>query len=181
MELQTVVVAREADPLAHNASTTMRRFAATTFALLAVCGSGAPTSAQRLPRVRVPAVVGLSERAALASVRRAGLVPRVTFGTSATIRRGFVFAQVPAGTVYVARGSRVEIAVSRGTPRVAVPDVVGDTFSHAVVRLRAVGLRPWLQNVVPSTRPADTVLAQTPEPGTMAVRNSAVALAVSGG
>ena len=73
------------------------------------------------------------------------------------------------------------IAVSVGKPRVKVPDVVGESFSDAVDRLGAVGLRPQIQNIVASTRPADTVLAQTPEPGATAVRGSTVALAVSSG
>jgi serine/threonine-protein kinase len=105
----------------------------------------------------------------------------VIFGTSSKVPPGFVFSQAPVGRTRVARGSRVAIAVADGKPTVKVPDVVGRIFSDAVARLAAVGLRPQLQNVVASTRPADTVLAQTPEPGTTAEKGSTVALAVSSG
>ena len=152
------------------------------FLVLAVCGSAKPGSAsETLSRVRVPAVVGISEGAAVAKLRGARLVPRVTFGRSTKVRRGFVFAQVPVGETYVAKGSAVAIAVSLGKPRVTVPDVVGENVSDAVVRLATVGLRPKIQNVVASTKPADTVLGQTPEPGTIVIKGSVVALAVSSG
>jgi eukaryotic-like serine/threonine-protein kinase len=161
---------------------TVRRLAVTGLALLAVFGSTTTRSASgNDTRVRVPAVVGMTARAARARVRAAGLVPHLIFGPSMRVRRGFVFAQEPAGKAYVERGSQVAVVVSLGKPKVRVPDVVGENFAQAVVQLRIVGLRPRLQNVVPSTRPADTVLAQTPEAGTVTARGSSVALAVSGG
>lgn len=160
----------------------MRRCAVVGLAVVVLGGLPTPSSAtQAVARVRVPAVVGVRQADAVEKVRAARLVPRVIFGTSLKVPRGFVFAQLPVGHTRVARGSRVAIAVSVGKPRVKVPDVVGESFSDAVDRLGAVGLRPQIQNIVASTRPADTVLAQTPEPGATAVRGSTVALAVSSG
>ena len=148
-------------------------------------------------RVVVPSVVGRRRDDAIAQLRRAGLHAAV-FSVPARSPRGFVVAQNPQPSSKAPKGSRVRINVSQGAPAattttgtgttttttaaatVKVPRVIGLSQSAAQRRLHAAGLRVRTAYVA-SSKPAGTVVAQRPAPGTSLRRGAAVRINVSAG
>jgi beta-lactam-binding protein with PASTA domain len=127
--------------------------------------------------VAVPDVVGKRAPAARAELRARGLTVESS-GALSSKPRGTVLRQSPAAGAQVAKGSRIAIRVSRG--RATVPDVVGQARNPAATAVRAAGLVP--QNfTVPSTQPAGTVVAQSPQAGRRVPGGSKVRLNVSSG
>jgi eukaryotic-like serine/threonine-protein kinase len=127
----------------------------------------------------VPNVVGLRLEVALEKLDAAELGAQQR-GVFSEEPRGTVVAQDPVGGGKAARNSRVRINVSRGTGRVDVPSVVGQTASDAGANLRKVGLQARVVNV-PSAEPEGTVVAQNPQAGTQLARGEFVRVNVSSG
>jgi eukaryotic-like serine/threonine-protein kinase len=140
--------------------------------------------------VAVPNLVGLSEADAGKAIDTAGLTA-VVYDVPSAEPKGFVVAQEPAAGERTARGSRVRINVSTGAQEgeeaereppstVTVGDYVGQTRKDATAAIRRAGLKPD-PKYVPSTQPADTVVAQSPKPGKTVERGSGVRINVSKG
>lgn len=144
--------------------------------------------------VVVPAVIGQMEAAATAALRRVGLrvnIARVP--ASGPVPEGSVVAQNPRGGVKAPKGSTVRLNIAAAgapaggstqtvptTGEAPVPNVVGSRDTAATARLQAAGFRVS-STPVTSTRPAGTVLTQSPAGGTTATRGSTVRITVSGG
>jgi beta-lactam-binding protein with PASTA domain/predicted Ser/Thr protein kinase len=130
--------------------------------------------------VAVPDVVGI--RASLASdkLRAQSLVPHVTQQPSADVLKGYVISQDPNAGLQVAKNTPVDLKVSSGKPKVAVPDVIGKSRDDAVSTLTAAGLKPKVVEIH-SKKPPDTVTGQFPHPGTKVTRGSPVQVNVSTG
>jgi eukaryotic-like serine/threonine-protein kinase len=141
--------------------------------------------------VAVPALIGQTEVQAGAALRRVGLRPNVVRVPSAE-PRGTVVDQNPAAGSRAPRGSTVRLNVSEGGPsagstqtvpttgQATVPNVVGMRDTDALARLQSAGFRVSSTSVS-STRPAGTVLTQSPSGGALAARGTTVAITVSGG
>ena len=141
--------------------------------------------------VAVPAVVGQTEAAATAALRRVGLrvnIARVPSESPA----GTVIAQRPQGGARAPKGSTVRLNVATRpqaggstqtvptTGEATVPNVVGLSDTDASARLQAAGFRVS-STPVSSTRPPGTVLTQSPSAGNVATRGSTVRITVSAG
>jgi eukaryotic-like serine/threonine-protein kinase len=141
--------------------------------------------------VAVPAVVGQTEAAATAALRKVGLrvnIARVPSESPA----GTVIAQRPQGGARAPKGSTVRLNVATGpqaggstqtvptTGEATVPNVVGLSDTDASARLQAAGFR-LSSTPVSSTRPPGTVLTQSPSAGNVATRGSTVRITVSAG
>jgi len=74
----------------------------------------------------------------------------------------------------------VTIYVSTGRPKTVVPDVRGQQATDAAAAIAKVGLDPDVHDVN-SLKPVNTVIAQSPGPGTRVVRGSKVRINVSKG
>jgi beta-lactam-binding protein with PASTA domain len=133
------------------------------------------------PRVEVPDVIGLSRGRAEAQLRETGL--DVELRTRS--------ATEPAGTVLELdpdAGSRVEpestvrvvVAVEPEPVLVRVARVVGLPVAQARARLREQGLRSTVTRIQ-SSRPAGTVVRQSPRAGTSAREGEVVGLEVASG
>ena len=131
------------------------------------------------PNVVVPQVVNLEQEQAEARLREAGLDPLVR-RVFAEERPGTVIAQDPPGGERARRGSDVRINVSKGTGRVAVPDLVGVRREIAEQRLERAGLEARVFEV-PAAEPEGTVVAQNPVPGRQVARDDTVRINVSTG
>jgi eukaryotic-like serine/threonine-protein kinase len=127
----------------------------------------------------VPNVVGLQEAQARERLRQNELeaAPENVFSEEPP---GTVVAQEPTQGGEVERGSPVRIAVSQGSGRVEVPDVVGLLVQEATSALEEQDLEANLVGV-PSREPEGTVVAQNPAGGNEATRGDAVRLNVSRG
>lgn len=134
--------------------------------------SGGPATAP------VPNAVGLDEAAARDRLVAAGfeVTSRDTFSDEAP---GMVVSQDPAAGADAGKGSRVTIAVSKGTGMVTVPNVVGLSRAEAEAQLSTAKLEANVVEV-PSTEVAGTVVAQNPVGG-QAREGSAVRLNVAQG
>jgi beta-lactam-binding protein with PASTA domain len=144
--------------------------------------------------VAVPAVIGQMEAAATAALRRIGLrVNIVRVPARGPVPEGSVVAQNPRGGVKAPKGSTVRLNIASAaapaggstqtvptTGEAPVPNVVGSRDTDAITRLQAAGFRAS-STPVSSTRPAGTVLTQSPVGGTTATRGSTVRITVSGG
>jgi beta-lactam-binding protein with PASTA domain/tRNA A-37 threonylcarbamoyl transferase component Bud32 len=130
--------------------------------------------------VKVPDVLGLSERDARRRIRGANLKPVLESENSASVPAGNVIRSDPGAGTEIERGSRVTLFASSGPKEVVVPDVHGSSQDDALARLQQLGLfgRPRLRA---SSEPANTVVDQTPAGGQRVNEGSTITLFVSDG
>ena len=93
---------------------------------------------------------------------------------------GIVVAQDPKAGEEIGVGAPIRINISKGTGRVDVPDVVGQTARVAAAMLRRAGLDPRPFEV-PAPEPAGTVIAQNPPGGAQATKGDRVRINVATG
>jgi serine/threonine protein kinase len=117
-------------------------------------------------RATVPRVKGLSEAAAQRRLRARHLEFAVVRAASRSVARDRVVRQRPAVGTRVDQGATVRLTVSTGPPPVKVPDVAG-----ALLHANATQIA--------SSRPAGTVISQTPSAGATLPPGSTVALSVA--
>lgn len=127
----------------------------------------------------MPRVVGLTEPQARARLAEAELEVDVDRARSDR-RAGIVFAQTPGAGTQLEEGERVEIQVSSGLERVAVPDVTELREAEARRRLEDAGFEVQVQRVF-AAAPERTVVEQEPRGGAQAAPGSTVDLKVSRG
>ncbi len=128
----------------------------------------------------VPFVEGQRWPEARKNIQDAGLRPVKVNRSHDTFAVGIVFRQSPDAGERVPKGNAVQVFVSTGKPRVAVPDVVGAREAAAEVTLRAAGLVPDTHEIF-SDRPVGTVIAQDPKGGTSVVKGGTVRINISKG
>ena len=101
--------------------------------------------------------------------------------SSTTERSGLVLSTNPPPGKTVKKGASVTLVVSSGAPqvaKVAVPNVVGQTFTAAVAALQTKGFGATEKHQA-SNKPNGTVLKQTPPVGALRKKGSTVVLTVS--
>jgi beta-lactam-binding protein with PASTA domain/predicted Ser/Thr protein kinase len=130
--------------------------------------------------VVVPFVEGQRWPQARQNIRQAGLRPNRVNRPHETVALGVVFRQNPEAGERVPKGNAVQIFVSTGKPRVAVPDVLGAREAAAIVTIRAAGLEPDAREIF-SDKPTGTVIAQDPTGGTRVVKGTTVRINISKG
>ncbi|HLY94898.1 MAG TPA: Stk1 family PASTA domain-containing Ser/Thr kinase [Gaiellaceae bacterium] len=132
-----------------------------------------------LPKVAVPALVGLQSTdavAALANAKLKWVIKEVNSNKPA----GEVTGQDPKKAKQVVQGTTVRFNVSKGPTPVPIPSVVGEAIQAATSTLQGSGfqVRP---TYVDSSQPANQVIQQTPKAGGTAAKGSVVAITVSKG
>ena len=132
-------------------------------------------------KVTVPDVGGLTEQPALAALRRAGLDPVPSLGTSAKVASGLVASQTPAAGSKVPRHSRVTIVVSSGPATQPLPVLERLTSAEATEALKKLGFVPTLRSEPSSTIEAGRVIGSEPPAGTEQTVGSRVTVLVSSG
>jgi beta-lactam-binding protein with PASTA domain/predicted Ser/Thr protein kinase len=130
-----------------------------------------------LQQVEVPNVVGLSRENAESQLEADGLSPAIVEEES-DAPKGEVISQSPVGGQRVAEGTRVEITVSKGRKKVAVPSVVGLSQSAARSRLSARGFEVRVREVDAEPGDDGTVLRQSPGGGSRQPEGSTVTIFV---
>jgi eukaryotic-like serine/threonine-protein kinase len=132
-------------------------------------------------RVTVPNVGGLSEQAAVASLRSAGLTPERSLAPSATVATGLVASQAPAAGRKVARSSRVQIVISSGPMTQPLPVLERLTSAEAVQALTKLGFVPVARSEPSPTTASGRVIGTEPPAGTEQTVGSRVTVLVSSG
>jgi len=129
----------------------------------------------------VPTVNGLPVKQAEQEITNAGLKSTVVKQPSATVQKGFVINTSPANGNVVAAGTLVKLFVSSGPKMVKVPDVKGQPQASAESLLRSKGFQVTEQQDSNSSKPAGTVVKQSPDPGTSVRVGTLVTIYVSQG
>jgi beta-lactam-binding protein with PASTA domain len=133
-----------------------------------------PAAASTRP---LPDVTGVGVEDARDLLEEAGLRVRVR-RVESDQPGGDVIDQQPGAGARMASGKTVTLTVAKPPRGATVPDVVGDPASTARRELQEAGLRVEIERVA-SSRPADTVLRQSPEAGTRVGDGAAVSLQVA--
>jgi serine/threonine-protein kinase len=126
----------------------------------------------------VPQLVGLtSQDDARTALTTAGLLLGKVTPVASDQPAGAVVSQSQPPGTSVDAGSPVDITVSDG--RVAVPSVVGESEAQARSDLINAGFEPNVIKQEDGSKPAGTVLAQSPKAGTSAVKGTLVTITVA--
>ena len=101
-----------------------------------------PSLTKQGSEVRVPEVVGLSEREAERLLAAEDLrLSKISEQWSQDVPRGFIAAQDPGAGGVVKRGRRISVIVSLGAQGTSVPLLEGSTVRQAEILLEGAGLR----------------------------------------
>lgn len=135
------------------------------------------------PTVAVPNVTGETFEEASRLLEGAGLkVSRAEDEFHDSYAAGIVISQDPEEGTKQPEGTEVELVVSKGGEKVAVPDVVGKSQDEATKLIESAGLKVGdIKRAFSEDVAKDNVISQDPEPGTRVARDSTVNLQVSGG
>jgi serine/threonine-protein kinase len=124
--------------------------------------------------------LNMREEPARAKIAADGFDPRVKRQPNRSTPTGLVFKQDPNPGSRIPKGSRVTIWVSTGVPKVGVPSLVDTASTDAVAALKDANLVADVHEVQ-SSKPAGTVTAQDPPPGTQVPEGTKVRINVSKG
>lgn len=131
--------------------------------------------------VVVPDVKNMPSEEAKALLTSKNLTYDVTTKYNTEIKAGNVISQDPGANARVKESTKVILTVSQGPELVSVPDVVRKEFEAAEIELNNVGFKVNSSEEYNEEVPAGSVISQTPEGDTEAVKNSEVKLVVSKG
>jgi beta-lactam-binding protein with PASTA domain len=123
--------------------------------------------------------VGYTQSAAEKAVAKAGLTSKVVKAPSATTKKGLVISTSPPFGTKVAPNSVVTLKVSAGPKKIKMPKVTGESEGAAQSQLQ--NFHVVTKTAPNSTKPAGTVVSQSPAAGTLLLPNSTVTISVSGG
>jgi eukaryotic-like serine/threonine-protein kinase len=135
--------------------------------------------AQEPDTATVPSVIGRSRDDARAAIEAAGLALGNVETRASDQPEDIVLETNPAGGTEVERGSSVNIVVSSGAATVQVPDVMGQDAADAEATLLQQGFEVIRQSQETCEENPDTVMGQTPEPGTEVEEGSRVVITVA--
>ncbi|GHH70361.1 putative serine/threonine-protein kinase [Streptomyces sulfonofaciens] len=136
-------------------------------------------SGQGDAQVPVPTLVGETLSGAKAKAANVDLKVSVSGNKECKDQpRGHVCTQEPEPGGKIAKNSTVSVVMSTGAPKVAVPNVIGDSLDDARSELSDKKFDVEVK-FKESTQPVDQVLSQNPDPGTERESGSTVTLTVA--
>ncbi|HLQ65787.1 MAG TPA: PASTA domain-containing protein [Candidatus Limnocylindrales bacterium] len=140
-----------------------------------------PSFTHQGSEVRVPEVIGLSEREAERSLAALDLrLSKISEQWSADVPRGFITMQEPPPGGVVKRGRRISVVVSLGAQGTSVPVLDGSTERQAGILLESAGLRRGkVARVYTDEVGRDLVIATDPPGETVVEQETVVDLLVS--
>jgi hypothetical protein len=144
------------------------------FAAYALFGAGQQ-------KVVVPNLQGLTLSEATGKIQGAGLVLDQVTPTPSDLPKNTVLSQNPPAQAQVSKGTTVDLTVSSGPAKVAVPQVINFDQQTATTRIFNAGLVVSAVKSRNSDQPAGTVIDVQPAEGTMVATGSGVTLIVSTG
>ncbi|MGZ4271091.1 MAG: protein kinase domain-containing protein [Solirubrobacteraceae bacterium] len=131
-------------------------------------------------QVGVPQVTGLTQKSAIGRLTKAGLkVGDTRTETSDSVAKGRVISVSPSEGTKVDKGSDVTLVVSGGKAQATVPGVTGKPFDEARSVLEAAGFKVTRKDKETTSKPADTVLSQSPAANQKLDEGSTVQLTVA--
>lgn len=141
--------------------------------------TAAPTATPAPEMAIVPNVIGLDERAAIAAIESAGLLPFAELPrASDVVSAGLVFDQFPPATTVVTASTVVTYVVSTGPETIPLPEVVTMRGVDAEFLLRSLGFEVQVVSA-PDRLSAGFVFRTEPAAGTPLRRGDLVTIFVS--
>ncbi len=139
--------------------------------------------AQSGGNIDVPDVVGLERAQAEEIIRARNLRPELgSEEFDETVPAGRVIRQTPEKGARLKEGGTVRLIVSRGSSKVAVPELRGQSASYADSKLKEAGLTSDRQpDQFSDTVPEGSIINQDPAPGVQVQKGSPVKFVVSKG
>jgi len=133
--------------------------------------------------VMVPDLVGKDIVVALDLMAKNGLKLKVAEeGYSPTIGKSCIISQEPVANTKLKKDRTIKVVLSKGRGEIVVPDLKGENYRRAEMILRQNGLAIEKMGRVHSPYyPADTIIAQSPEPQAKISRNEGISLLLSQG
>ncbi|GBE58109.1 serine/threonine-protein kinase PrkC [bacterium BMS3Abin01] len=133
--------------------------------------------------IAVPDVVGMEQDQARKTLEAEGFrVETAAEEYSDAVEAGKVISQNPAAGRKLKRDGTVSLVISRGSNKVKVPDLVGQSESYAEAKLKEAGLSPDRQpDAYSGSVPKGSVISQDPVAGTEVQTGSTVKYVVSKG
>ncbi len=132
-------------------------------------------------QVKVPPVVGMTQKAATDALDAAGFTVRAIPQNSDTIQTGVVISQSPSADTQADKGAEVDITVSSGPATVKVPNVAGQSVASASANLASAGFKVTTVNQASSTVLAGQVIGTNPAAGISVAPGTTVTIIVSTG
>ena len=134
-------------------------------------------------KVAVPSVVGQTVDQATAAIEGAGFeLGKVEESFDDKVESGKVISQDPKGDSKQAKGTKINLSVSKGTKAITVPDLSGKTADEAKKELTANGLKSASGEAEYSdTVEEGHVIRQDPVAGTEVAKDSTVTYILSKG
>ncbi|WP_395573137.1 Stk1 family PASTA domain-containing Ser/Thr kinase [Streptomyces sp. BK79] len=128
--------------------------------------------------VEVPAFVGQTRQDAQQLATNANLELAFTQKPCEDQKKGNICSQDPAQGTSVKKETTVNLVVSTGAPKVALPNVIDKNVDEAKQQLEAKGFEVETKQTE-SSQDEGTVLSQDPDPGTELEKGSTVTLEVA--
>jgi beta-lactam-binding protein with PASTA domain len=129
--------------------------------------------------IEVPDVVGENQAAATQMLQTAGLKLGEVTEEATDAPAGTVIAQEPLAGEKADEGSAVNLILSSGPAKIAVPDLSGMTGDEAEKALREVGLKATTTAEYDASIAKDSVIDQLPAAGEQVVEGSVVGVLLS--
>jgi eukaryotic-like serine/threonine-protein kinase len=127
----------------------------------------------------VVSVAGATPAAAAAALQAQGFVAVRLAQHSSTVRRGLVIYQSPVAGTPLLRGSVVRYWVSKGPPKVQVPDVVGASEGSATDTLKSAGFSVAVNTTLGLGDFPGNVTEQKPSAGSLVPKGTRVTIWVA--
>ena len=128
----------------------------------------------------VPEVVGISQQQARIAIENAGFQFGSVSQQNSDLPRGAVIASNPAAGTALELPATVSITLSQGPSVIQVPDLTGRTLADARSTLEQLGLKLGAASRDTSSfLPENTILSQSPPPGTTVSAGASVSLRIS--
>ncbi|MFH9815690.1 Stk1 family PASTA domain-containing Ser/Thr kinase [Streptomyces sp. NPDC017230] len=140
----------------------------------AIGGGGGPGN----DKVSVPSLIGLTKDDAQQQATNADLELAFTEKPCEDQKKGSICSQDPKQGTEVDKKSTVNLVVSTGAPKVAVPNVIDKNIDEATQQLEDKGFVVE-QKQTESSQDEGTVLSQNPDPGNELEKGSTVTLEVA--
>ncbi len=133
--------------------------------------------------VAVPDVVGETESAAATMLSSAGFEVKTEFQYSSSVANGKVISSSPGAGSMAAKGSTVNLIISKGEEQktVDVPNVTGKSESEAKSTLTGKNLKVTVDSAYSDTVASGKVISQNPGAGSTVNEGSTVKIVVSMG
>ncbi|MEE0776404.1 MAG: Stk1 family PASTA domain-containing Ser/Thr kinase [Bacillota bacterium] len=131
--------------------------------------------------VEVPKVEGEKVDVACDMLDELGIKYNINYMESDEVEVDYVISQSIKAGQKVKAGRTIELAVSTGSDKIEVPDVVGDTEEKATKKLEGEGFKVKVKEEASDTVKEGRVISQDPEGGEEAGKNATVTIVVSTG